>query len=557
MQLLEEGTAATAQTRQGHLVTATPRLVRLALRRERILLPVWVGVIILLLAASAASIVALYQTEAERLSYATVAAANAVARAFDGPLAGTSLGAITMAETFGILAVLVGVMNVLSVVRLTRQEEETGRAELVRSTPVGRHASLVAALAVAFLANLVVAAATALTLLAFDLPAKGSVAAGLSLAGVGICFAALGALGSQLASGQRAARGLGVAMVGVAFLLRAIGDAAGRVAPSGVEVVSAWPSWLSPIGWGQQLRAYGDERWWVLLLFGSFALIVSTGSVLLSARRDFGAGLLADRPGPPAASTWLSSPLGLALFLQRNVWIAYAAGLSVFAVAFGSIGDEAEELVETSEELAALFEALGDGVLTDLFFAFFLGILAIAATAFTVQSLLRLRAEEADGRAEPLLATPVSRLHWLLSHATWATVGTGLILLLAGVMSGVGYSIATGDPSRIPELLVAALVHLPAALALGGSVAALIGLAPRVAVPFGWALLVGSFVMGQLGALLGLPQWLLNLSPFTHIPAMPAEELVLTPILVLLGAAAALGTIGALALRARDLTGPS
>jgi ABC-2 type transport system permease protein len=103
--------------------------------------------------ASRASVVGLYGTAAEREQYALVAATNLVARAFDGPMAGTGLGAIVMTETFGLLAVLVGIMSVQAVVRHTRLEEETGRAELVGSAVVGRHAPLTAALVLTFSAN--------------------------------------------------------------------------------------------------------------------------------------------------------------------------------------------------------------------------------------------------------------------------------------------------------------------------------------------------------------------------------------------------------------------
>lgn len=533
--------------------TGTLRLLRLALRRDRIILPVWVAVIGVLLVASVASIVALYATETDRLAYATLAAASAVARAFDGPMAGTSIGAITMTETFGVLAVLVGIMNVQAVVRHTRQEEETGRAELVGSAVVGRDAPLVAALAVAVLANGVLAAVVFGTLLAFGLAAAGAVAAAAALTGVGICFAAVAAVTAQLAASQRGANGLGAAAVGVAFLLRAVGDAAGEVTASGVEVVSAWPSWLSPIGWGQQVRAFSDERWWVLVLFAAFAVVVVAAAVVLANRRDLGAGILQTRPGPPTASWWLRSPLGLAFRLQRGTWLGWAVGLAVVGAAFGAIGDEAGELVAISEELAAAMAALGEAGLIELFFAFFMGMLAVAATAFTVQALLRVRGEEAGGRAEPVLATAVGRPAWLLSHVTWAALGTGAILLLAGLAAGLGYAAVTGDAGRIGDLLLAGLVHIPAALALGGLVVAVTGLVPRATVAVGWAALVVSFVMGQLGALLDLPQWLLNVSPFTHTPAVPAEDLALGPVLVLLAIAVGLTTLGVAALRVRDL----
>jgi ABC-2 type transport system permease protein len=546
------GTAASSQ-RQGSL-TGSVRLIRLAARRDRVLLPVWLVVIVGLLAGTAAAMAGLYPTEADRLAYAAISANTAMARAFDGPIMGTSPGAVTVVEVYAVLAVLIGIMSVQTVVRHTRGDEETGRAELVGSAVVGRHAPLTAALAVTVAANLLLGAASAATLVAFDLPAVGSLAGGTALAGVGITFAAVAAVTAQVSSSQRGANGLGMAAIGVAFLLRAVGDAFGTVAPGGLAVQSAWPSWLSPIGWGHQLRAFETERWEVLVLFALLTAALALVAFLLRSRRDVGAGLVQVSSGPATASPWLCSSLGLAWRLQRGTFLAWLAGLVLLSAVFGSIAEQAEELLATSEELAALIAGMGEGAIVDLFFAFYMGLLAVIAAGFTVQSLLRARAEEALGGAEPILATGVSRTRWFSTHIVVAVGGSTAILALSALAGGLAHLTVSGDPGPIGPLQHAALVNLPAVLTLGGFVIALIGLVPRVAVPIGWAALVASLVIGQFGELFELPQALLNVSPFTHPPAVPAQELVWTPILALLGLAAALATVGLAAFRRRDLT---
>ena len=60
----------------------------------------------------------------------------------------------------------------------------------------------------------------------------------------------------------------------------------------------------------------------------------------------------------------------------------------------------------------------------------------------------------------------------------------------------------------------------------------------------------------ELGALLELPQWLLDVSPFTHVPAVPAEPFAAAPLLWLGAAALALGALGFAAFRRRDLAIP-
>ncbi len=101
---------------------------------------------------------------------------------------------------------------------------------------------------------------------------------------------------------SRGANALASATVGVAFLLRATGDVLGQPAADGVRLVSAWPTWLSPLGWGTQIRAFDDERWWVLTLPVALLVAGVAGAYALAERRDLGAGLLAAvRPEPPPA----------------------------------------------------------------------------------------------------------------------------------------------------------------------------------------------------------------------------------------------------------------
>ena len=536
-------------------LTGTRRLLRLAGRRDRIVLPVWGVALPGLLAATVASIVSLYATEAERTQYAVVAATNVVARAFDGPMSGTSLGAIVMTESFGILALLIGIMSVQAVVRHTRAEEETGRAELVGSAVVGRDARLVAALVLVVAANLGLGTAAALVLIVSGLPVGGSVMAGAALAGVGVSFAGIAAVAAQVSETARGANAIGIVVVGLSFLLRAVGDAFGSLAESGVEVISAWPSWLSPIGWGQQLRPFGEARPWVLLLFAGVSVVSVLTAFTLTRHRDVGAGMVPVRAGPARASRWLTSPAGIAWRLHRGTMLGWAVGLTVMGAAIGGISNEVEELLQTSDELAALIGDMGAGdTLVDVYIAFALVILAYATAAFLLQALFRVRSEELAGRAEPLLATAVSRVRLLGVHVAWAVAGTVAILLLIGVAGGVTSGLVTAEwGARSADWVLAALVQLPAVLVLGGIAVAVMGWLPRLGAPIAWGALIGSLVIGQFGGLLELPQAVMNLSPFSHVPAVPAEVLDPVPLLVLLALAAALYAIGFLGWRHRDL----
>lgn len=534
----------------------TWRLIRLALRRDRIVLPVWISSI----AALSWAIVASYQstlgTAADRLSAATFAAGSPMNRVFDGPASGTALGAMALVEGWKVLAVLTALMAAQAVVRHTRQDEEAGRAELVGSAVVGRHARLVAALVVAFGASAAVGVASAVAIAApSGLGWSGAWAEGMAAAGVGWVFAAVAAVGAQVFSTARGANALAAATLGLAFVLRAAGDVTGTVTHDGVVVESRWPSWLSPYGWGQQVRPYFEDNWWVGGLFVALAAALVAVAFQLSSRRDVGLGMVAPRTGPAYAAASLRSPIGLAWRMQRGILVVWLVSIAIFAAAFGSMGNSVEEYLDDNDSMRAMLEALSPGAApVDLYNVFVMAMIGIAAGGYVVQALLRMRTEELTGRVEPLLATATGRHRWLASHVVLAALGTVAVLTVAGLVAGVTYAAASGQWSTaVGDLTAAAVVQIPAALALGGFVVAVFGLLPRWAGPITWFALAAALVMGQLGSLFELPQWLLDVSPFTHVPLVPAEPFTATPVVWLSVAALALAGLGFAAFRRRDL----
>jgi hypothetical protein len=77
-------------------------------------------------------------------------------------------------------------------------------------------------------------------------------------------------------------------------------------------------------------------------------------------------------------------------------------------------------------------------------------------------------------------------------------------------------------------LVAAGAAHLPAVWLGVGLVVALVGLAPRTA-PLAWLLLAHAVFVGVLGEVVRLPAGARALSPFDHVPALPAAELAWGP----------------------------
>ncbi|MET8467839.1 anibiotic ABC transporter, partial [Micromonospora zamorensis] len=283
-------------------LTGTALLARLVLRRDRIRLAIWVLGTPLLGYALAGSVTGIYPDQEALQGYATTSASSLVARAFNGPIAGADLGAVVVAETYVTLALIVALLSTFAVTRHTRQNEETGRAELLGASVVGRYAPLTAALLVIVAANVLAAGLLALALIGAGLPLAGSLAAAAAIGGVGVAFTAIAAVTAQLSVTSRGANALAAATVGLSFVLRAAGDVLGEQSADGTRVQSAWPSWISPLGWGNQVRAFEGERWWVLALPVALLLAGVALAYALAERRDLGAGMIAPRRGPASGT---------------------------------------------------------------------------------------------------------------------------------------------------------------------------------------------------------------------------------------------------------------
>lgn len=524
-------------------MTGVGALIRLILRRDRWLLPLWIVPLAVIPSSYAQSYAALYPTAAQLRHFADASAANASFVALYGKVYGAGLGELTVWRS-GFIPVIVGLFSLLTVIRHTRTEEEAGRRELIGSTPVARHAGLTAALITVFVADIVLGLLLALVMSTQDLSTAGSLAFGAQFTVAGWIFAGIGAIAAQLTSGAGSARGIAVSVLGAAYLLRIVGD----------TTDAGWVAWLSPIGWGQRIEPYATDAWWPVLLALAVFAALSAIAVALSSRRDLDAGLLPQRLGPPSAAPSLRSPLALAWRLHRGLLIAWLAGFVALGLVFGGIANGIGDILGDSEEMKKIFARVGGaGAVTDAFLAATLGVLGIIAAGYAIQATLRLRTEEAAGRAEPLLATPVSRLRWLSSHAFFALLGPALAVLAGALAMGLVYGSVIGDVGgQVPRVLAGALVQLPAVWVLAGLAIAFAGALPRIA-GAAWGGLAVCLLLLLVGGAVQLDQWVMDVSPFTHLPHVPGSSVTVLPIAVLLAVAAALTAVGAAGLRRRDI----
>ncbi|MFI7543547.1 ABC transporter permease [Actinoplanes sp. NPDC049599] len=523
-------------------MTGTLGLLRFMLRRERFGLPWWLAGATLLILVQSVQSQNLYGTpEALERLRRTIGGNTAVIAMSGPPTLLQSIGGEVVFEIFAFASIVVALMSMFLVGRHTRADEETGRAELVRSARVGRHAPLAAALLLAGLADVAAGVLLFAAAAGTDLPIGGSVLFGAAMTAVGLLFAALTAVAAQVFENTRAVYGAVALTLGASYVLRGAGD-----------VGSGALSWASPIGWGQRTFPYAGDRWWPLLFPLAGAVLLVTAAAALLRRRDFGAGLVAPRPGRATAAPALRNAYALAWRLQRGSLIGWTVGLVLLGVAYGSMGDTIEQYVRDNPEIAAFLTG-GAADIVDAYLALSAGLAALIVAAYGVSSALRIRAEETSGLAEPVLATATSRLAWLAGQLSVPLVGSAVALVGYGLAVGAAYGLTVSDSGQVLRMAGVALTYLPAVWLIIAVVVLAFGWLPRPAAALSWIIVGYCAVVTLFADSFDLPGWVQRASPFKHTPQVPLADLALTPLIVLLLLAAAVAGTGYAGLRRRDV----
>jgi ABC-2 type transport system permease protein len=533
------------------------RLVLFQARQDRVTLPVWILGITLLSFATSTAVATQFGDEESQAAILTLAASNPAFLFLRGLPDGTGVGAVVFFQGYAFTAVLAGLMSTFLVVRHTRSDEELGRDELLGAVPLPRAASLAATLVLGTAANLLLAVFVAAGFVAAGLPAGGAFAAGSAVGTVGVFFTGVAALAAQVLPTGRGANGAAAGLVGAAYLVRGVGDALGTPSADLLHVASAWPSLLSPIGWGQRARPFTSPDLAVLLVLLAAAAALGTLALLVRRRRDVGASLLRQRNGREHAGVGGRSFVGLAWRLQRSAVVGWCVGAAAIGAVAGALGPLVSETVSSVAPIRDLIARLvpgGQAGLVDVFVTALLGVAGVFAATAGIQAVLRMRAEETEGRAELLLAAPASRARWLGANLLTAAVSAALVAATTGAAAAVGLGLSGIADGQAWSLVPAALAHVPAALVFMAAAAVAFALVPRLSIVLGWGMFAAGLVLGEFGELFGLPVWLQDASPFRHSSAMPVEPFNQGGALGLLAIAAAGAALAAYCLRRRDLT---
>jgi ABC-2 type transport system permease protein len=483
----------------------------------------------------------LYPTAAERLTYSATAETLTSQHALQGPpTALDTTGGIAVFEVGWYLTIAVALLNIVLVVRNTRAQEASGRLELLRAGRFGAHANSIAVFSLAVVVDVVLGAGLALAMILTG-AGIGAIAFGGSVAAIGVAFAGIAILAAQLTAHARGAYGVACAMLGLAYIGRALGD----------TVDSDTLRYLSPLGLAQAAHPFGDFHWWPLAACGGGASVAAAIAIWLEHMRDYDAGLLQPATGSPTAGRFTRTVPGLVTRTQKAGVIACAGALFGIGAGFGAAAVDAGQVAKNSAGTSNILAGFNTDVV-DGFLAMAVLLLGIAAAGAVIAYVLALRAEETSGRADLLLSGTLSKTRFALTHLGVTAVAATLLLCAAGLGLGAIHAVRSEDSAQVLRLVVASLGQLPGLVFFAGLTIALIGLVPRLAwLP--WVVLAASAVVSILGPSMDLPTRAMNVSVFHHVPRLPGGAVDIFPpaMLAVLGAIAA--GVGVAAFTRRDL----
>lgn len=271
----------------------------------------------------------------------------------------------------------------------------------------------------------------------------------------------------------------------------------------------------------------------------------------LESRRDLAAGILPDRLGSATAAEWIRGPLTLVFRLQRASIAWWSFAMTIAGLIFGAF---VQPMAENAEGMPPEILAVmgGAGSLVSGYIGFMSIYFAVMVAVFVLLTVQSLCGEEQGVRAEPILATSVSRSQWLLSWFAVAGLGALWLLTLAGLGNGLGAAVATGNWELFGQALLGQVAQTPAVWVLLGVAIALYAWIPR-ALGLVWMVFVYSTVLSFFGDILQLSNAILATSVFRHIGQYPAEDISWAAVVTLVLIATALTAVGTLGFRRRDL----
>lgn len=484
--------------------TVVTALIRIAARRDRVLVALWWSAVTVTAGFSAYATARLYPGLEERVAVARAMSNSPAVAALYGPIVDAgSLGELAVLKTATMGALTVSALCAFVVVRHTRGDDAAGRTDLTATSPVGNGAVVAAAILWGVVVATIIALGSATALIVAGMPFEGSAVLGVGWIATGTLFSAVGAVAAQLAGTVRGALGLSWGVVAAAYLVRALADGTGI----------GWLAWFSPLGWCARMHPYAGDLWWPLVPIFAIAGLTAAAAMWPTSRRDVGAAVWTDRAGPgEGRMATIFDEVRAGVGPSFVLWSAGVLALaSLFALVAGSVED-----MFTGESARRMADALGGrGSLNEVFYSAAIAFVAVLAASFGIHVMTHARVDEQQGRADLMLAVAPQRARWLAPHLVFATAGSAVLSMSAGVLFGVAHAATNGDWAFGRRIVMASVAEVPAIWLVTAVAALCLGWGPKLLSTV-WAAFATVVVVGEFGPSMDVPEAVVKLSPFVH-----------------------------------------
>jgi ABC-2 type transport system permease protein len=445
------------------------------------------------------------------------------------------------------LMLILGVWPLTTTTRVLRGDEDAGRSDLSLAGPIRPGLALVVQLAVLLGACVVIGAAVALGLALTGAEVWGSVVLGAAMAGYAGALVGLAAVASQVFPTRGRALAASGAALAALILLRMVSNSADS---------RTWLGWLTPYGWVDQLRAFGDNRWPVLLVPFAVTTGLVAGAATLRQHRDSGAGLVGGREARRSTGWGLGGAGSFAWRANLGVVLGWCAGIAAAGLVVGVLLPTMDENLAADDGFREVLAAMGmdAGDLARAFVGLWAAILGLVIAVYAAFRMGAARVEESSARAELLLARPLRRWEWLGGHVLGLVAS---VLLLCTVAAGALWlgGVATTAPVTAADAFSAMFNALPVVAVFAGLAVLLFGVVPRLTVVGTAAAAVAAYVLELVGPMLDWPDRVVGISPFHHLETVPVDPVGRPAAFAMVGIGVALAAAGLAAFQRRDLVG--
>lgn len=488
-----------------------------------------------------------YPDEASRQKLLELSTSTAVRMMQGVPSGVDTAGGFAVWDGGWMLMVIVGCWALLTAIRLTRGEEDCGRAELVLSRPLTARQALAAHLAALAAAAAGVGVAAALPFVALGESLTSAVLWGIGLGALCAVAAALGALVAQVVAPRRAAVSVGLGLLAAAFVVRVVANSAdGRI----------WLLTVAPFGWVERLRPFSDNDWTWLLAPVAAAVILGGVALAVCGGRDTGSALLRAARSHRSSFRLLGSAPGFGWRLNSAALVYWALTLAVVTFVFGLMTGALVDFIQDDETYRKMLESMGMDMSVPAvgYLSYIAKFLALPFAAFLGWRVGATRQEEADGRLDNLLVRGVVRWRWLAITAAHALLAA-LLLAAATTAALWAGTRAVDAPVTTWQVIEPLLGTVPLLVLFTGLAVLTFGIAPELTVVVPVTLAVLGYLLDTFGAALAWPDAVLGLSPFHHLARLPGEPMTPAAVAVITAIGLAAAIAGVVAFARRDLRG--